>query len=193
MPGRPVRTPFCKRKEWANSFSLSLGWSNFHLWQVKLPWWILSSTLAPFVGIGFFYSSQIFLFRKMLTPSRSRSSARGDEGYFEWCENMERQQRESERQVQALLQETRRLREENVVLRIQVSSEPPPCQQPRSPGCNQEAMYPKYASPLVGMHGAWLSEEPIHVHRAPREESFDSTRISSKSDSCSVECLSKHL
>ncbi|KAL6327105.1 hypothetical protein AAG906_014349 [Vitis piasezkii] len=45
----------------------------------------------------------------MSTPSRSRSSARGDEGYFEW----------RERQMHALLQETTRLREENVVLRIQ--------------------------------------------------------------------------
>ncbi|RVW28618.1 hypothetical protein CK203_100863 [Vitis vinifera] len=58
----------------------------------------------------------------MSTPSRSRSSTRGDEGYFEWRETMERRQLESERQMQALLQETTRLREENAVLRIQVSS-----------------------------------------------------------------------
>ena len=56
----------------------------------------------------------------------------GDEGYFDWRENIERRQQESERQVQALLQETRRLREENDVLRIQVSSSGPPRnQQPR--------------------------------------------------------------
>ena len=60
----------------------------------------------------------------MSTPSRSRSFARGKEGYFEWRDNMERQQRENERQVQTLLQETRRLREENDVLRIQVSMLP---------------------------------------------------------------------
>ncbi|RVW72487.1 hypothetical protein CK203_053204 [Vitis vinifera] len=34
----------------------------------------------------------------MSTPSRSRSFARGKEGYFEWRDNMERQQRENERQ-----------------------------------------------------------------------------------------------
>ena len=42
----------------------------------------------------------------------------GDEGYFDWRENMERLQQEREQQVQALLQETRRLREENDVLMI---------------------------------------------------------------------------
>ncbi|RVW96524.1 hypothetical protein CK203_029646 [Vitis vinifera] len=36
---------------------------------------------------------------KMSTPSRSRSSAMGDEGYFNWRESMERRKRESERQA----------------------------------------------------------------------------------------------
>ena len=48
-----------------------------------------------------------------------------DEGYFNWRESMERRQRENEQQVQALLQETRRLKEENDVLRIQASSSGP--------------------------------------------------------------------
>ena len=38
----------------------------------------------------------------------------GDEGYFDWHESMEIWQLESEWQVQALLQETRRLREETM-------------------------------------------------------------------------------
>ena len=42
----------------------------------------------------------------------------GSEGYFDWRESMERRQWKSEQQVQALLQETRRLREKNEVLRI---------------------------------------------------------------------------
>ncbi|RVW14338.1 hypothetical protein CK203_099076 [Vitis vinifera] len=50
----------------------------------------------------------------MSTPSRSRSSARGDEDYFKWREAMERRQLESERQMQALLQETARLKEETL-------------------------------------------------------------------------------
>ena len=40
---------------------------------------------------------------KMSTPLRSQSSSMGDEGYFDWHESMEICQRESERQVQALL------------------------------------------------------------------------------------------
>ncbi|RVW44247.1 hypothetical protein CK203_099616 [Vitis vinifera] len=55
---------------------------------------------------------------KMSTPSRSRSSAMGDEGHFDWRKTMERLQLESERQMQSLLQEIRRLREENDVLQI---------------------------------------------------------------------------
>ncbi|KAJ9683798.1 hypothetical protein PVL29_016343 [Vitis rotundifolia] len=73
----------------------------------------------------------------MSTPSRSRSLAMGDEGYFDWRESMERRQRESERQVQALLQETRRFREKNEVLRIQASSSSPPRSRQK-----EEATYP---------------------------------------------------
>lgn len=117
----------------------------------------------------------------MSTPSRSRSSARGDKCYFDWRESMERQQRESERQVQALLQETRKLKEENEVLRIQVSSsESPRSQQPRGPRCNQEVTYLGNASPPLDVHGVWPNEGPVPTHCAPQEESSDSTRVSSK-------------
>ena len=74
---------------------------------------------------------------KMAPPSRSCSFARGDEGYFEWRSNMERRQRDNERKMQVLLQETRRLREENDVLRIQVSSEPQHYQRMQDPHHNQ--------------------------------------------------------
>ncbi|KAJ9691537.1 hypothetical protein PVL29_013653 [Vitis rotundifolia] len=68
----------------------------------------------------------------MSAPSRSQS-AMGSEDYFDWRKSMERRQQESERQVQALLQKTRRLRKENKVLRIQVSSlGTPRSRQPRS-------------------------------------------------------------
>ncbi|RVW75815.1 hypothetical protein CK203_055095 [Vitis vinifera] len=46
----------------------------------------------------------------------------GSEYYFNWRENIKRLQQESEQQVQALLSKTRRLREKNKVLRIQMSS-----------------------------------------------------------------------
>ncbi|KAL6331179.1 hypothetical protein AAG906_009607 [Vitis piasezkii] len=81
----------------------------------------------------------------MSTPSRSHSSARGEEGYFEW---------------------------------IQVSSEPPRCQQPMNPYYNQEAVYPGDTSPPLDVHGAWPGEVPIPTHHAPREESLDSTQVS---------------
>ena len=116
----------------------------------------------------------------MSTPSRSCSFARGKEGYFEWRDNMERQQRENERQVQALLQETRRLRAENDVLRIQVSSEPPCYQQPRNSCFNQEAMHPRDASPPLDAHAEWPREAPRPICHEQWEESSDSTRVSSK-------------
>ena len=85
---------------------------------------------------------------QMSAPSRSRSSTMGNEDYFNWRENMERRQRESKRQVQALLYQTRRLKEENKVLRIQVSSSASPrSPQPRSQCVNsrqnEEATYPR--------------------------------------------------
>ena len=55
----------------------------------------------------------------MATPSRSRSSGRGEEDNSEWCQAIERRQLANERQLQTLLQEIERLREENAVLRIQ--------------------------------------------------------------------------
>ncbi|RVW14954.1 hypothetical protein CK203_109380 [Vitis vinifera] len=65
----------------------------------------------------------------MATPSRSRSSGRGEEDNFEWRQTIERRQLASERQLKTLLQETERLREENVVLRIQASTSGSPRRQ----------------------------------------------------------------
>ncbi|RVW60439.1 hypothetical protein CK203_105727 [Vitis vinifera] len=66
---------------------------------------------------------------KMATPSRSLSSAREEEDNSEWRQAIERRPLASERQMQALLQKTTRLREENVVSRIQASSTGPPRRQ----------------------------------------------------------------
>ena len=115
-------------------------------------------------------------FTKMSTPSRSRSSAMGDEGYFGWRESMERRQEESEWQVQALLQETRRLRKENDVLRIQVSSSGPPRDQRlRGQGTNsrhnQEATYPGNVEPFPDMCGVRLNKGPFtHLSRTTRRK-----------------------
>nr|CAN60086.1 hypothetical protein VITISV_012519 [Vitis vinifera] len=50
------------------------------------------------INIGAFCGNSLILSTaKMSTPSRSRSSARGDEDYFEWREAIERRQLESER------------------------------------------------------------------------------------------------
>lgn len=122
---------------------------------------------------------------RMSKPSRSRSSIMGDEGYFDWRENMERPQRESEWQVQALLQETRRLRKENEVLQFQASSSGPPhSQQPRSrwtnSSQNEEAWYPGNAESLSNEYGIRPYERPLPPCHAPQDQSSDSTRVSSK-------------
>ena len=116
----------------------------------------------------------------MTSPSRSRSSARGDEGYFEWRSDMERRQRENEWQMQILLQETRRLREENNVLRIRSSPQPQHYQRRQDPCHNQGAPFPLEASPTLEAHEAWLSETSVHSHHVRRDESSGSTRVSSK-------------
>ena len=111
----------------------------------------------------------------MTSPSRCRYSARGDEGYFEWQDNIERRQRENERQTQILLQETRKLREENNVLRIQGSSQRQHYQRGQDPCRNQEAPLPLGASLTLGAHEAWTSETPVHTHHVRRDESSGST------------------
>ena len=121
----------------------------------------------------------------MSTPSRSRSSAKRDEGYFEWRKTMERRQLESKRQMQALLQETTRLREENAVLRIQVSSSGPPHdQRPRGQGANSrpnpESVYPGTIGVVPDMRDERSRERPVPTYHAPQDESSDSTHLSSK-------------
>ena len=106
---------------------------------------------------------------KMSTPSKSCSSAREDEGYFEWREAMERRQLESERQMQALLQETTRLREENVVLRIQaLSSGPPRDQRSRGQGANSrpdlESIYLGTAGVIPDVHNDQSRERPMPTY-----------------------------
>ncbi|RVW72957.1 hypothetical protein CK203_053103 [Vitis vinifera] len=121
----------------------------------------------------------------MSTPSRSCLSARGGEDYHELREAIERRQLESERQMQALLQETTRLREENVVLRIQASSMGPPRgQRSRGQGANSrpnlESIYPGTAGAIPETGNVRLQERHTPMHQAPQEESSDSTRLSSK-------------
>lgn len=116
----------------------------------------------------------------MTSPSRSRSFARGDKGYFEWRSDMERRQRENEWQMQILLQETRRLREENNVLRIRSSFQPQHYQWMQDPCHNQGAPFPREASPTLGEHEACPNETPMHAHYVRRDESSGSTRVSSK-------------
>ena len=115
---------------------------------------IVVTLVSPAINIGAIYGKVAFA--KMSTPSRSHSSAMGDKCHFDWRETMEKRQLESERQMQALLQEIRRLREENDVLRIQVSSSGPP-QAQRSRGeransrHNQGAAYLGIAGVTPGM------------------------------------------
>ena len=93
-----------------------------------------ASTLVPSVGNISLIQSLV----KMATPSRSRSSGRGEEDNSKWRQVIERRQLASERQLKALLQETERLREENAILRIQASTSRPPRHQ-HSPGSKLKA------------------------------------------------------
>ena len=107
----------------------------------------------------------------------------GNEDYFNWREYMERRQCESERQMQALLQEIRRLREENEVLRIQVSSSAPlRSPQPRSQHANsrqnKEATYPRNVDFLHAEQGMQPEQRSPPSCHAQQDESSDSTRVS---------------
>ena len=109
----------------------------------------------------------------------------GDEGYFDWRATVEIHQWESEQQVQALLQETRRLREENDVLHIQVSSSSPPCsRQPRSQWVNsrqnEEATYPGNAEFPSNESERMLEQRSPLAYHTQQDESSDSTRVSTK-------------
>ena len=116
----------------------------------------------------------------MTSPLRSRASVRGIESHFEWRDTMERWQRENEWQTQILLQETRKLREENNVLRIRSSPQPQHYQRRQDPCHNQGAPFPREASPTLEAHEAWPSETPVYAHHVRRDESSGSTRVSSK-------------
>ena len=121
----------------------------------------------------------------MATPSRSRSSGRGEEDNFEWRQTIERRQLASERQLKALLQETERLREENVVLRIQASTSGPPRRQ-RSRGQvansrpEPESIYPGTTGVIPEARNVRPHEPHTPIPRALREEILDSTHFSAK-------------
>ncbi|RVW36617.1 hypothetical protein CK203_072880 [Vitis vinifera] len=109
----------------------------------------------------------------------------GSKGYFDRCENMERHQQESERQVQALPREARRLREENVVLRIQVSSSGPSrSRQPKSQQTNskqnEEVSFPQNAKFPSSSQEVQLEEKVPPTCPTLLDESFDFTSILTK-------------
>ncbi|XP_034685657.1 uncharacterized protein LOC117914418 [Vitis riparia] len=93
---------------------------------------------------------------------------------------MERRQWENERQMQILFQETRKLREENDVLRNRSSPQPQHYQWRQGPHYSQGAPLPREASPTLEAHQVWPVETPVHAYRAQRDESSGSTRVSSK-------------
>ena len=134
----------------------------------------------------------------MTTPSRSRSSGRGEENNFEWRQVIERRQLASERQLQALLQEIEKLREENAVLRIQASSTGPPRQQhSRGQVANSrpepESIYPGTAGAIPETRNMRPHEPHTPMHRTPREESSDSIHFQQKDNaikgpSCQTQC-----
>ncbi|RVW51276.1 hypothetical protein CK203_075451 [Vitis vinifera] len=98
---------------------------------------------------------------------------------------MERHQQESEQQVQTLLRETRRLQEENDVLRIQVSSSGPSrSRQPKSQRTNskqnEEVSFPRNAKFPYDSQEVQLEEKFPLTCPTLLDESSDSTRILTK-------------
>ena len=85
--------------------------------------------------------------------------------------------------MQALLQETARLREENTVLRIKASSTGPPHGQcSRGQGANSrlepELIYLGTVGAIPETGNVRPQERHTPMHQAPQEESSDSTRLS---------------
>ena len=120
---------------------------------------------------------------KMATPSQSRSSGKGEEDHSEWRQAIKRRQLASERQLQALVQETERLREENAVLRIQASSTwPPRRQRSRGQVANSrpepESIYRGTVGVILEAYNVRPHEPPTPMHQAPHGESSDSTHFS---------------
>ncbi|RVW23325.1 hypothetical protein CK203_100932 [Vitis vinifera] len=116
-----------------------------------------ASTLAPSVGRSLIQSPA-----KMSTPSRSRSSARGEEDNTEWRQAIERRQLASERQTQALLQET--------LSRGQVANS----------RLDPESIYPRTTGAIPETCNVRPQERHTPIHQTPHEENSNSTHFSSK-------------
>ena len=65
--------------------------------------------------------------------------------------------------MQILLQQIRKLREENNILRIRSSSQPQHYQRMQDPCHNQGVPLPREASLTLEAHEAWPSETPVHT------------------------------
>ncbi|RVW34088.1 hypothetical protein CK203_084347 [Vitis vinifera] len=124
----------------------------------------------------------------------------GEDDNFEWRLAIERRQLASERQLKALLQETERLREENVVLRIQASTSGPPRRQ-RSrgqvansrPQQEPESIYPgitgaipEHATQDLMSHARLCLELP--VRKAQTLLTFQQKDNVIKNPSCQIRC-----
>ena len=139
-----------------------------------------ASTLASSMGKSLIQSPT-----KIATLSQSRSSGKEEEDHSEWRHAIERRQLASEQQLQTLLQETERLREENAVLRIQASSTGPPRRQhSRGQMANSrpepESIYPGTTRAIPETSNVRPHEPHTPMHRVPCEESSNSTHFSAK-------------
>ncbi|RVW96517.1 hypothetical protein CK203_029630 [Vitis vinifera] len=109
----------------------------------------------------------------------------GEEDNSEWRQAIERRQLANERQLQALLQETERLREENAVLHIQDFVDgASPSSASKGQVANSrpelESIYPGTAGAIPEAYNVRPHEPPTPMNRAPHEESSDSTHFSTK-------------
>ena len=121
----------------------------------------------------------------MSTPFRSRSSVVDSEYYFVYLENMERCQRESDRNMQSLIRQTRRLKEENEELHAQMSSTSlSQSQQPQSQRMasrqTDETFFPRNVEFSSSSHTTRFEKEFSPAYQVQQDESTDFTRVSTK-------------
>lgn len=94
----------------------------------------------------------------------------GSESYFNWHESMKRYERESDRQIQSLLHQTRWLKKENEEVRAQMSlvglskSQQPQTQRTTSRWTNK-ASFPGNVKFPFGSHTTRFDEEFLPAHQ----------------------------
>ena len=109
----------------------------------------------------------------------------GSESYFNWHESVKRYERESDRQIQSLLHQTRWLKKENEELCAQMSlaglskSQQPQTQRTTSRRTDKASFLGNVKFPFRS-HTTRSDEEFLPAHQVQLDEGIDSTQVSTK-------------